>query len=92
MSTGADALGLESIRMLTGESAIFDAARAATKALREAGLRGVVIGGVAVFLHGYRRTTDDLDLLVDGLPDDAIRVLGAAGSRSMASPSRASRA
>ncbi len=38
-----------------------------------------VIGGVAVFLHGYRRTTDDVDLLVEDTAQarSAIESIGA---------------
>jgi predicted nucleotidyltransferase len=48
--------------------------------LERAGIRYVLIGGVASSLHGRPRTTDDIDLLVD--PVDAKRaleVLDAAG-------------
>ena len=34
------------------------------KALNKARVKYVVVGGTAVVLHGYRRFTDDLDLLV----------------------------
>ena len=34
------------------------------KALSKARVKYVIAGGVAVVLHGYRRTTDDLDLYV----------------------------
>lgn len=34
------------------------------KALNKAKVKYVVVGGVAVILHGYRRHTDDLDLMV----------------------------
>lgn len=56
------------------------------RALREAGVRYLLIGGFAVILHGFVRTTKDIDLLVDPsdgnvaaikkalgtLPDDAV--------------------
>ena len=35
------------------------------RALNESGVRYVVIGGCAVILHGYYRTTHDIDLLID---------------------------
>ncbi|MCL4742526.1 MAG: hypothetical protein KJZ54_10030 [Phycisphaerales bacterium] len=38
-----------------------------------------VIGGVAVFLHGYRRTTEDVDLFADD-PQTAADALRAAGA------------
>ncbi len=48
--------------MLTDdESPIFRVAREITAACREEGLEAAIIGGVAVFLHGYPRTTRDVD-------------------------------
>jgi hypothetical protein len=50
--------------------------------LTEAGVRYLVVGGVAVVLHGYLRTTADLDLVVDLEPGnlavtiDALERLG----------------
>jgi predicted nucleotidyltransferase len=35
------------------------------KALNSEGVKYVVVGGCAVILHGYYRTTHDIDLLVD---------------------------
>lgn len=55
----------EALRMLQREGAILDTAREVTRILREAGRPGVVIGGVAVLLHGHVRTTVDVDVLVD---------------------------
>ena len=34
------------------------------RALNKAKVKYVVIGGIAVVLHGYRRFTEDLDLMV----------------------------
>jgi hypothetical protein len=34
-------------------------------ALAERGVRFVVVGGVAVVLHGHSRSTVDLDLVID---------------------------
>jgi hypothetical protein len=42
-------------------------------ALVEAGIPHAIVGGVAVCLHGYRRNTVDLDLLVRGADQTAIR-------------------
>ena len=39
--------------------------------LRRAGLPYVVVGGVAVVLHGYRRSVLDLDISVSSNPNDA---------------------
>jgi hypothetical protein len=41
------------------------------KALDEAGIRYVTVGGVAVVLHGHARLTADLDLAVDLAPGPA---------------------
>src|SRR5438132_13308153 len=38
--------------------------------LNEAGARYVVIGGWAVIQHGFGRTTQDIDLLVDSSQDN----------------------
>ena len=38
--------------------------------LSAAGVRYLVVGGVAVVLHGYLRTTADLDLVIDLEPDN----------------------
>jgi len=46
-------------------------------ALNEAGVRYLVVGGVAVVLHGHLRTTADLDLVVQLQPDNALRAVEA---------------
>jgi len=38
--------------------------------LQAAGVRYVVVGGVAVNLHGYQRFTKDLDLVIELAPDN----------------------
>lgn len=53
-------------------------------ALEEAGVRYVVVGGVAVVLHGHLRTTAGLDLVVGLDPDNAraaVAALAALGYR-----------
>jgi len=47
------------------------------KALNDAGVRYLVVGGVAVVLHGYLRATGDLDLVVELSPDNLGRALDA---------------
>jgi predicted nucleotidyltransferase len=47
------------------------------KALNDAGVRYLVVGGVAVVLHGYLRTTGDLDLVVELSPKNLGRALDA---------------
>jgi hypothetical protein len=53
-------------------------------ALNAAGVRYLVVGGVAVVLHGHLRTTADLDLVVQLTRDNAlaaVRALGRLGFR-----------
>lgn len=47
------------------------------RALNEAQVRYVVVGGLAVVLHGYARFTVDLDLAVDLSPPEAAKVIDA---------------
>jgi hypothetical protein len=46
------------------ESAVHKTLRKMTHRLGELGIPYAVVGGMAMFLHGYRRFTDDVDLLV----------------------------
>jgi hypothetical protein len=43
---------------------VLDLAREVSRLLRTAGIPGVVIGGIAVVLHGHVRTTKDVDIFV----------------------------
>lgn len=45
------------------------------RALAAAGVRFLVIGGLAVSWHCSDRTADDMDLLIDSAPDNAENVL-----------------
>ncbi len=45
------------------------------KALNDAGVRYVVVGGVAVVLHGHARLTVDVDLIVDLNRDQAAKAI-----------------
>jgi hypothetical protein len=58
---------------MLGSEPIWHAASACHEALAEAGTPHAVIGGVAVCLHGYRRNTVDIDLLVRTEDMPAIR-------------------
>jgi len=58
---------------MLGSEPIWHAASACHEALAEAGAPHAVIGGVAVCLHGYRRNTVDIDLLVRTEDMPAIR-------------------
>jgi len=46
-------------------------------ALNHAGVRYVVVGGVAVVLHGYARFTADLDVVIDLSPKEAAKAVKA---------------
>jgi hypothetical protein len=45
------------------------------KALNDGGVRYVVVGGVAVVLHGHARLTVDVDLVVDLDEDQALKAI-----------------
>ncbi len=49
---------------MLGNVTLWDAARRAHELLAGAGLAHALVGGVAVCLHGYQRSTVDVDLLV----------------------------
>jgi len=55
----------EALLMLEGKGTILEVAREASRLMDEAGVAGVVIGGVAVTLHGHVRATMGVDVLVD---------------------------
>ena len=46
------------------ESAVFRTMREIARRLSELGVPYAVVGGMAMFMHGYRRFTEDVDLLV----------------------------
>jgi len=45
--------------------------------LQTTGVRYVVVGGVAVNLHGFQRFTKDIDLVIELAPDPALKALQA---------------
>lgn len=47
------------------------------QALEDAGVRYVVVGGLAVVLHGFARLTADVDLVVDLAPAEAVKAVDA---------------
>lgn len=65
--------------MLEGESAILDVARDVSRVLRATGIRGAVVGGIAVGLHGHVRSTLDVDVYVPEPPDAFAAALREAG-------------
>lgn len=50
--------------MLDKRGALLDIAREISELMRSASIPGVIIGGVAVVLHGYMRTTNDVDVFL----------------------------
>lgn len=60
--------------MLEGRGAVLETAARVSRILKDAGIDGAVIGGIAVVLHGHVRTTCDVDVLVRG-PVDRCRAL-----------------
>lgn len=59
-------------RYFQRESAVHLAARRLADAFEQLDIRYAVTGALAMFFHGYRRFTEDVDLVVDG--DDLKRV------------------
>jgi hypothetical protein len=58
---------------MVGNEPLWAAATRCHNALAAAGIPHALVGGVAVCLHGYRRTTVDVDLLVPAGMSDLIR-------------------
>src|SRR5690242_4482571 len=54
----------EALLILEKKGAVLEIAREVSQLMRAAGISGRVIGGVAVVLHGYLRTTNDVDVFV----------------------------
>jgi hypothetical protein len=55
----------EGSRHFDEKSAVFDALHGITHRLDELRIPYAVVGGLALFRHGFRRFTEDVDLLVD---------------------------
>jgi hypothetical protein len=62
----------EGSRHFDDKSAVFDALRSITQKLNELEIPYAVVGGMALFRHGFRRFTEDVDLLVDAKSLDRI--------------------
>ena len=45
--------------------------------MEESGVRYVVVSGIAVNLHGYQRFTKDVDIVIELIPDKALKALQA---------------
>jgi Uncharacterised nucleotidyltransferase len=68
----------EGSRFFEEKSAVQDTLRKITKRLGDLGISYAVVGGLALYKHGYRRFTDDVDLLVtpEGLKEIHDRLEG----------------
>jgi hypothetical protein len=55
-----------------GDSAVHKTLRRITQRLDELGIDYAVVGGMAMYLHGFRRFTEDVDLLVT--PEGLLRI------------------
>ncbi len=54
----------EALLMLDKRGTILDIAHEVSHLMRAVGIPGMIIGGVAVVLHGHIRTTKDIDILL----------------------------
>jgi hypothetical protein len=54
----------EALLLLDRRGTILDIAREVSHLMRTAGIPGVIIGGIAVVLHGHVRTTKDIDIFL----------------------------
>jgi hypothetical protein len=66
-----------SIRAILDRVALFETL---FDGFNRAGLRYVVVGGVAVVLHGFARLTADVDIVVDLSPEEAAKAVGCLSS------------
>jgi hypothetical protein len=69
----------EALLILDKQGAVLDIAREVSHLMRAAGIPGVVIGGVAVVLHGHVRTTKDIDIFVNPPLEPLVDLLTANG-------------
>jgi Nucleotidyltransferase of unknown function (DUF6036) len=69
----------EALRLLDRSGSILDLARELSRLMRQAEIPGVVIGGIAVVLHGYVRATRGIDVLLDQPLQSMTDMLIAAG-------------
>ena len=82
----------EGSRFFEEKSAVQDSLRRIARRLGDLGIPYAVVGGLALFKHGYRRFTDDVDLLVtpEGLKEihDRLEGLGSTVSLTPAASPR----
>ncbi|MGH9898331.1 MAG: hypothetical protein ACRD4L_05720, partial [Pyrinomonadaceae bacterium] len=61
----------------SSRAATFEDLKTLIKALNNARAEYLLIGGYALFAHGYHRATVDIDLLVPGTRESAERIINA---------------
>ncbi|MBV8308985.1 MAG: hypothetical protein JO344_01165 [Planctomycetaceae bacterium] len=69
----------EALALLDKRGSILDVARELSQLMRQRGIPGVVIGGIAVVLHGHVRTTRDIDVFVEQSLQPFVELLVANG-------------
>jgi hypothetical protein len=76
----------EGSRFLGGEGSVHEALKRITSRLDELGVAYSIAGGMALFRHGFRRFTEDIDLLVtpEGLATIHARLDGLGYARAFA--------
>ncbi len=72
-------LRAEALGLLNKRSAILDLAREVSRLMRDAGIPGAIIGGVAVVLHDHVRTTMDIDIFTESPLEPLAELLLASG-------------
>jgi Nucleotidyltransferase of unknown function (DUF6036) len=69
----------EALSLLDRRGSILELARELSLVMRRESIQGVVIGGIAVVLHGHVRSTTDIDIFADQPLKEISRVLIAEG-------------
>jgi hypothetical protein len=69
----------EALKLLERRGKILELARELSQLMRREAIPGVVIGGIAVLLHGHVRATEDIDVFIDQPPKDLKDLLIAEG-------------
>src|SRR5271157_2819172 len=72
-------LRAEALGLLDKHSSLQEIARELSQLMRESGVTGAVVGGIAVVLHGHVRTTKDIDIFVEGALQPLAELLIAKG-------------
>ena len=77
--TISQALRREALNLLDRRGSILEMARELSQVMHREKIPGVVIGGIAVVLHGHVRSTKDIDIFVDQPLETIAEVLCAQG-------------